>query len=148
MTVNLDLILTKFTPPEMELTRENTTLTEASFLDLDISIINGKFKLKLFDKRDHFPFEIVRMPYCHANIPSKMFYSSFGAELLRIARASTHTEDFSFSANKLISRLLKQGGKIVRVKNSINKTFGRHTEEFNHLFSCSLDMRTALNIGN
>ena len=135
-------------PPEMELTRENTTLTEASFLDLDISIINGKYKLKLFDKRDHFPFEIVRMPYCHANIPSKMFYSSFGAELLRIARASTHTEDFSFSANKLISRLLKQGGKIVRVNNSINKTFGRHAEEFNHLFSCSLDMRTALTIGN
>ena len=88
------------------------------------------------------------MPYSYANIPSKMFYSSFGAELLRIARASSHKNNFSLTANKLISRVRKQGGKDTRLINSVNKTFGRHSDDFNHLFSSSLELRTVLTIGN
>ena len=128
----------------MELTKENIGQTHASFLDLDITIISGKFDLKLFDKRDAFAFDIVRMPHAHSNIPSKMFYSSLGAELLRIARATTKTESFSSSSNKLISRMTKQGGKGPRIINAINKIFGRHCEDFSHLFSSALEMRTAV----
>ena len=41
-------------PEEMELKKENDGVLSASFLDLDISIIDRKFDLKLFDKRDAF----------------------------------------------------------------------------------------------
>ena len=44
--------------------------THASFLDLDISIVDGIFEYKLYDKRDDYPFYIVRMPDFTANIPS------------------------------------------------------------------------------
>lgn len=34
----------------------------ATFLELDVSVVDGKFVYKLYGKRDAFPFTIVRMP--------------------------------------------------------------------------------------
>ena len=64
-------------PPELELKKENTGYLSATFLDLDITIVDNKFSLKLYDKRDDFGFSIVRMPYASNNMPSTIFYSSF-----------------------------------------------------------------------
>ena len=47
--------------------------TRATFLDLEINISDGIFVYKLFDKRDSFPFFIVRMPNKSGNIPSHFF---------------------------------------------------------------------------
>ena len=49
-------------PEELQLCKDNTDKHETSFLDLDIKKKNGKFNFGLFDKRDSFPFSIVRMP--------------------------------------------------------------------------------------
>ena len=76
-------------PVEMEVSKENSGFDAASFLDLQISITDNKFDLCLYDKRVAFPFSIVRMPYRSSNIPVNMLYSSIGAEILRIARATT-----------------------------------------------------------
>ena len=48
-------------PEDLELHIESGNNAEATFLDLDIKIIN-KFQIGLFDKRDSFPFSITRMP--------------------------------------------------------------------------------------
>jgi len=45
----------------------------ATFLNLGVNIVNNQFVYKLYDKRDSFPFSIVRMPYRSRNIPSKNF---------------------------------------------------------------------------
>ena len=45
-------------PEELQLGKENTDKHEASFLDLNIKIKDGKFHFGLFDKRDSFPFSI------------------------------------------------------------------------------------------
>ena len=57
-------------PKELKLNKENSDKLEGLFLDLQIEIENGKFMLGLFDKRDNFPFSIVRMPYKSSNLPS------------------------------------------------------------------------------
>ena len=49
-------------PEELQLGKENTDKHEASFLDLNNKIKDGKFHFGLFDKRDSFPFSVVRMP--------------------------------------------------------------------------------------
>ena len=49
-------------PEELQLGKENTDKHETSFLDLNIKIKDEKFHFGLFDKRDSFPFSIVRMP--------------------------------------------------------------------------------------
>ena len=72
-------------PTELELKKENNSNSCASFLDHYIFIENGNFHTRLFDRRDNFVFDIVRMPFYCSNIPSKMFYGSTGAEFLRIS---------------------------------------------------------------
>ena len=67
-------------PQELELKKENNGNKQATFLDLDISVNDNKFEIKLFDKRDAFPFSIVRMPFYSSNIPSSIFYASIGAD--------------------------------------------------------------------
>ena len=40
---------------------------QATFLNFDITVKEGTFIYKLFDKRDSFPFLIVRMPHVESN---------------------------------------------------------------------------------
>ena len=61
-------------PPELELGKENGEPTRASFLDLDIKIVDQVFVFNQYDKRDDFPFSIVRLPFACSNMPSKLFY--------------------------------------------------------------------------
>ena len=122
-------------PPELELNKENEGTAKASFLDLDNEIVNRKISTSLFDKRDSFPFSIVRMPFLCSNIPSNMFYFSFGAEILRIARVSSSTENFVSAARALVNRITRQGGVITRMKRVLGKIYASHTESFDHIFN-------------
>ena len=80
-------------PKELSLKLEHSG-THATFLDLDIKIEDGLFIYKLFDKRDAFPFFIVRMPHLQSNIPSTIFYGSIFSEFLRIARCTLKLQHF------------------------------------------------------
>ena len=82
-------------PKELELNKENNSNSCASFLGIYIYIENGELHCKLFDKRDNFSFNIVRIPFYCCNAPSKMFYGSIGAEFLRISKATSKIEDLS-----------------------------------------------------
>ena len=72
-------------PTELEMKKENNSNSCASFLDIYIYIEHGEFHTKLFDKRDNFGFDIVKMPFYCSNVLTKMFYGSIGAEFLRIS---------------------------------------------------------------
>ena len=50
-------------PPELQLNKAYTSDTEASFLDLHLSISNGFVSSKIYDKRDDFDFDIVNFPF-------------------------------------------------------------------------------------
>ena len=118
-------------PEEMVLKKENSGTKQASFLDLNIHIKNNTFKTSLYDKRDAFPFSIVRMPFLCSNMPSTMFYSSLGAEVLRIGRANNDVTTFFNSTKCIIDRMIKQGGKIYNIIKILKKLYGRHFETFN-----------------
>ena len=49
-------------PEELQLGKKKNYKHEGSSCCLDIKIKDGKFQFCLFDKRDLFPFSIVRMP--------------------------------------------------------------------------------------
>lgn len=115
---------------ELELKKENDGNLCASFLDIFIYIENEKFHTKLFDKRDNFGFDIVRMSFQCSNIPSKMFYGSIGAEFLRISRATSKIEDLTYSCKQLLNRMSKQNGQINKMQSSLLKMIQRHHEVF------------------
>ena len=112
ITINDDGIFEKniknIYPAELELKKESQVNTSAHFLDLNIEINNSKFDSKLFDKRDDFNFDIVRMPYRNSNIPDKMFYTAASAEILRICKTSSLYKSFTETAQHLIKRVISK----------------------------------------
>ena len=117
-------------PGKLQLGKENTDKHVTSFLDLNIKIKDGKFHFDLFNKRDSFPFSIVRMPDKSSNVPSCIVYSAIGAESLRIAGASYNAELFS-TVIKLIARMSRQGVSHWKINSSILKIFNKHHSDFN-----------------
>ena len=116
-------------PDELELKVEHEG-DSASFLHLDIRIEDGQFVYKLYDKRDAFPFSIVRMPYLSSNIPKKIFYSALVGEFLRIARATLYLTDFIPKAKDLVTRMLNQGGDRRCVERYLLKIIRCHLDSF------------------
>ena len=116
-------------PEELDLKCEHHG-TRATFLDLEIYICDGIFVYRLFDKRNDFPFFIVRMPDLSGNIPSHVFYGSVMSEFLRIARCTLHYADFLPVASNLLKRMINQGGCKVKLLQQISKAIQRHPEAF------------------
>ena len=116
-------------PDELELKVEHSGM-HATFLSLDITNTNGEFVYKLYDKRDAFPFSIVRMPHEDSNIPSSIFYSALVGEFLRIARCTLKLADFIPRAVELIQRMLRQGGSSRKCRYHLYKIIERHPECF------------------
>ena len=117
-------------PPELQLNKENDSEHHATFLDMDIQIIDRKFVTKLYDKRDSYNFDIVRLPYKNSNMPSKMFYNTIGAEILRICRATSQYVDFKSSTTVLLKRMTNQGSIADGTKKVLSNTMTRHWKAF------------------
>ena len=126
-------------PPALELKVEHNG-DHATFLDLDITIKDGIFVYKLFDKRDAFPFFILRMPYLTSNIPSSIFYGSIFSEFLRIARCTLLCDDFIPRASDLYNRMVSQGGKCTLVLKQIKKAVLRYPQVFNKFNSTASEI--------
>ena len=116
-------------PAELELKLEHSG-THATFLDLDISVENKMFVYKLFDKRDAFPFSIVRMPHFSSNIPSFIFYGAFKAEVLRVAKNTMRYCDFIPPLKALLQRMINQGGLRKALIRTIGNVFHKHMHHF------------------
>ena len=116
-------------PKELELKIEHQG-DHATFLDLDITISNGKFIYKLFDKRDAFPFFIVRMPHLDSNIPPHIYYGAILSEFLRISRCTTLYQDFLPRAKQLFNRMVSQGGEKSRILFQLKKAMNLHPKSF------------------
>ena len=130
-------------PPQLELKIEHSGI-HATFLDLDITIEDGIFVYKLFDKRDKFPFHIVRMPNASSNIPTTIFYSSIFSEFLRIARCSLLFQDFIPRAEELFTRMIAQGGLGSLIFKQIKKAQTRYPNVFAKFGKSHSDICSAL----
>ena len=120
-------------PDELELKVEHFG-QHATFLNLDITILDNKFVYKLYDKRDAFPFHIVRMPHKCSNIPQNIFYSALVGEFLRIARSTLLLQDFIPKAKDLLERMRKQGAQSRLTQRFLRKIIDNHPDCFNHFF--------------
>ena len=116
-------------PKDLLLKKENDGYEKGSYLCLFLSILNRKFEIKLFDKRDTFPFSIFRMPFRQSNIPKQMFYATIGAEILRIARATIDKKHFKISSDPFLKRMIAQGAVAENVSVTLRKLYGRHCND-------------------
>ena len=83
---------------ELQLNRANSFDTEALlfiyFFYLNLCISNGKVSTKIYEKWDHFDFDIVNFPFLDGDFPRHTSYGVYISQLIRFPRASSNLSDF------------------------------------------------------
>ena len=100
---------------------------------LYIKIRDGKFRFSLFDKRDSFPFPIVRMPDKSSNVPASTAYSTIGAKSLRIVGVSNNPESFSTPIKPVIDRMSRHRVSIGKINSFLLRFFNKHRADLNNV---------------
>ena len=90
-----DSMVNHINPSELQLNEANVSDAEASFLDLHLSISDGFVKIKIYEKRDDFNFDIVNFPFLDGDDPRSASYGVYISQLIRFARVSSHVDDFN-----------------------------------------------------
>ena len=103
------IIANNIYPEKLEPGKGNTDKLEASLLDLDIEIRDGKCKLASLIKEVHFLFPFSE---CHTSqtVPLWHIFFPIGAESSRIARASNNPHSFSTEIKTLTAHMSREAG--------------------------------------
>ena len=108
-------------PGELVFNRENESNNKASFLDIEIEIIDKKFNTRLYDKRKDFSFQIVNFPFLCGNVPKRQSYGVFISQIIRFSRVCMKYQCFVNECRVLVRKLLKQGYKKNMLKTYCDK---------------------------
>ena len=111
---------------ELQLNKANLSDTEASFLDLHLSISDGFVKAKIYDKRDYFSFDFVNFPLLDGDVPRSTSYVDYTSQLIRFARVPSHVDAFNTRNKVLTAKLFRRGygyHKIVRRFQNVSAAF-------------------------
>ena len=121
-----DSMVNRIYPSELQLNKANVSDTEASFLDLHLSISDGFVQTKIYDKRDDFDFDIVNFPFLDGDVPRSTSYGVYISQLIRFARVSSHVDDFNTRNKVLTAKLLRQGYRYHKIRKAFSKFYRRH----------------------
>ena len=113
-------------PSELKLIKANNSDLVVSFLDLHLSVVNGKIISKIYDKREDFNFEIVNFPHLDGDIPRATSYGVYVSQLIRFARCCTKVEDFNMRNISITSKLLRQGYRYHKLRKTFAKFYYRN----------------------
>ena len=72
-----DGLIGQIYPPELQLNKAISSDTEATFLDLHLSIVDWFVSCKIYDKRDDFDFEIVNFPFLDGDVSRAASYGVY-----------------------------------------------------------------------
>ena len=81
--VYVDNMVSQIYPSRLQLNKANTSDTEATFLDLHLSISNDIVSTKIYDKCDDFDFEIVNFQFLDGDVPLSTSYGVYISQLIR-----------------------------------------------------------------
>ena len=119
-----DSMVDRIYPSELQLNKAN--VSEASFLDLHLSISDSFVKAKIYDKRDDFDFDIVNFLFLDGDVPRSASYGVYISQLIRFARVSSHVDDFNTRKKVLPAKLLRQGYRYHKLRKAFSKFYRRH----------------------
>ena len=111
---------------EMQLNQANVSDTEASFLDLHLSISDGFVKTKIYDKRDDFDLDIVNFPFLDGGVPRSTSYGVYISQINRFARVSSHVDDVNTRNKVLRAKLPRQEYRYHKLRKAFSKFYRRH----------------------
>ena len=121
-----DSMVKRIYPLELQLNKANVSGTEASCLDLHLSISDGFVKTKIYDNLDDFDFDIVNFPFLDGDVPRSTSYGVYISQLIRFDRVSCHVDDFNTRHKVLTAKLLRQGYRYHKIRKTFSKFYQRH----------------------
>ena len=129
---NFDRVSSKIYPKELALSRTDNKGKQADYLDMNINFDKkGFFHSKLYDKRDHFDFNVINFPCMkYSNIPSNPAYGIYLSQILRISRICTDFGDFSSAILKLSQEFLNKGFDKCRLATKFDRFVNDYEKEW------------------
>ena len=101
-----DSMVNRIYPSELQLNKANVSDTEALFFIYIYLYRMVLLRLKFYDKRDDFDFDIVNFPFLDGDVPRSTSYGVYISQLIRFARVSSHVDDFNTRNKVLTAKLL------------------------------------------
>ena len=108
-----DSMVNHMYPAELQLNKASVSDTEASFLDLHLSISDSFVKTKIFYKGGDFDYDIVNFTFLNGDVPLTKSYGVYISQLIRVARVSSHVDDFNYRNKVLTAKLLNKNIDII-----------------------------------
>ena len=125
-----DTVLNEIYPSELTLKNTNTSTRKSNYLDLTISIVNGKFRYQLFDKRGEFPFKVINYPFISGNIPRIPSYGVYISHLNRFCYIFSESNNLVNTLKELNKKLIDQG----YLRTTLERKFKVFTNRYLHLW--------------
>ena len=113
-------------PDSLTLNKENEVDSAANVLDLDISIKDGKFVCRVYDKRDKFRFKVVKFQPLMSNQGSSVLYGTFCSQVVRYSRICNEIEAFADRVLKITDDLIGLGYRRDRLSKIYLSVVTRH----------------------
>ena len=100
--------------------------SEASFLNIHLTISDGFVKTKIYNKRDDFDFDIVNFLFLDGDVPRLTSYGVNISQFIRFGRVSSHVDHFNTRNKVLTAKLLIQGYSYHKFRNAFSEFHRRH----------------------
>ena len=113
-------------PREMILKRTNISPAVVNFLDSTVSIHQGKFVYKLYDKRNEFNFNVINYPFACGYIPKTPSHGIFISQLIRFCNMNSSFKHYVSNCHDFYTKLVNQNFDIRRLKRNFDIFCGRH----------------------
>ena len=136
-----DSMVNRIYPSELQLHKTNVSDTDASFLDLHLSISDSFVKTKIYDKRDDFDFDIINFPFLDGDVPCSTSYGVYISRLIRLDQVSSHVDDFNTRNKVLTAKLLRQGYRYHKLRKAFSKFYRR---DFDKVSKYNVGLKTLL----
>ena len=104
-------------------------------------IKEGRIFTKIYCKTDHFPFEVISLPFLESNLDTNICYNVFYGQIVRFQRLTSLKEDFEARVKFLANILIKRGYN----KNFLRKRFTKAIDKYGFEFqkwSLPLDLKS------
>ena len=123
-------LATEIYPACLSLTQENDDLSRANVLDMEASIVDGVINTKVYCKTDHFPFDVISLPFLESNLDIGICYRVFYGQVVRFQRLTSDRVDFEVRTKSLADILLARGYNRNRLRKQFSKAINKYMVEF------------------
>ena len=119
----LEIVLQDIYPREMVVNKTSSSYIKCNYLDMAISICNGKFDVKLYDKRNDYNFNVISYPFLDGNIPKDRSHGIFISQLIRICKVNTNLVHFLTEVKYLSKKLIEQSFDSAALRKILRKFY-------------------------